>query len=713
METDNVPKHTSQILDMFNDRGFDDTILFQKNKYSSRWHKVNSSIPENSSSIFIATEHMFLHSHESTSVSFVVDCDLYNWKELNERYELDKGSGPELLIQLMELALSGTGNEVDTRCRMQSLDELLTEIRGVYAFVLYHDNMVYLVRDTIGVKPLWYNISTGLAFASEKKFLSELGYDHVRELGPRDMICYDPEKGTVTTYNRDFLSPTPEHRFPVKRLRSDLSELLRDAISVRIPEERFGILFSGGVDSTIISRICQQICDKTNVSITCYTVGLQQEQISPDVHYARTVADELGIPLKICEIGLGEVEDYLKVIVPLIEEPSVPKAGVALTMYAASVAAARDGIRFLFSGAGADELFAGYDRYKRSDDINNDCYRDILEMHEKNTYRDDVVASATGTVLRFPYLDQALVEYALRIPAEYKINDKQNKLVLRAMGEELGISNTITQRNKQAAQYGSRFDKAIKKLAKKRGYRYKTGYLESLCETSKPKLGVLFSSGKDCHYAMHLMQQRGYPIECLITLKSRNPDSYMFHTPNIDLAQLQARAMDMPLLEWMTEGEKEVELADLRSAIKQATQDFGIKGIVTGALYSNYQKSRIENICEELGIDAFSPLWHMDQEKEMRELLDIGFEFIFSSVAAYGLNISWVGRTITSNDIDRLARLNDKIGLNVAGEGGEFESFVVNGPMYKKRININKYDVIELDEYTVRLTIKDAELADR
>lgn len=132
------------------------------------------------------------------------------------------------------------------------------------------------------------------------------------------------------------------------------------------------------------------------------------------------------------------------------------------------------------------------------------------------------------------------------------------------------------------------------------------------------KLGVLFSSGKDSNYALHIMQERGYSIECLITIKSRNPDSYMFHTPNIDLARLQAEAMGLPLLETFTEGEKELELEDLKNAIIQAQKEFGIEGIVTGALYSSYQKDRIEDICNELGLESFSPLWHMDQEQEMR-----------------------------------------------------------------------------------------------
>jgi asparagine synthase (glutamine-hydrolysing) len=110
---------------------------------------------------------------------------------------------------------------------------------------------------------------------------------------------------------------------------------------------------------------------------------------------------------------------------------------------------------------------------------------------------------------------------------------------------------------------------------------------------------------------------------------------------------------------------------------------------------------------------VFSPLWHIDQEKEMQQLLDLGFKFIFSSIAAYGLDKSWVGRIIRKTDIDRLVRLNEEIGLNVAGEGGEFESFVTDGPMYKKRIGIKDMEIVELDEYTAKVLIKDAVLLDK
>jgi asparagine synthase (glutamine-hydrolysing) len=305
------------------------------------------------------------------------------------------------------------------------------------------------------------------------------------------------------------------------------------------------------------------------------------------------------------------------------------------------------------------------------------------------------------------------VDYCLKIPAQYKINDEQNKLILRLLADDIGIPAQVSQRKKQAAQYGSRFDKAIGKLAKKCGYRTKTEYLKQFCEQPKLKLGVLFSSGKDSNYAMYIMQQQNYAIECLITIKSQNQDSYMFHTPNIDLARLQAEAMGMPLIEELTLGEKEKELDDMKNAIIRAKNEFGIEGIVSGALYSNYQRERIERICDELGLKSFSPLWHIDQEKEMHQLLDIGFEFIFSSVAAYGLNKSWVGRIIEKKDIDKLVKLNKKVGLNVAGEGGEFESFVTDGPMYHKKIEIREMEVIERDEYTANVVITNAVLVDK
>jgi len=120
--------------------------------------------------------------------------------------------------------------------------------------------------------------------------------------------------------------------------------------------------------------------------------------------------------------------------------------------------------------------------------------------------------------------------------------------------------------------------------------------------------------------------------------------------------------MNIPLIEQKTLGEKEKELKDLEKAISAAKKKHKIEGVVTGALYSTYQRDRIEKICDKLGLKMFSPLWHFGQEREMRQLVREGFKFLMSSIAAEGLNKNWLGRIITNKDVDKLSELNKKIG---------------------------------------------------
>lgn len=226
-------------------------------------------------------------------------------------------------------------------------------------------------------------------------------------------------------------------------------------------------------------------------------------------------------------------------------------------------------------------------------------------------------------------------------------------------------------------------------------------------------LGALISGGKDSLFAAYLMQKQNHKIKCVITIESENPNSYMFHTPNISMTSLQAQAMGLPLIKAKTKGEKEKELNDLSDAIKKAKEEQKIEGIITGALYSQYQRKRIESLCEKLGLEVFSPLWQIEQEKEMRQLLREGFSIIISSIACYGLDKSWLGRILTEKDIDRLLQLNKKYGINISGEGGEFESLVLDCPMFSKKIQIKNKEINEENENTASIIIKDAELVEK
>lgn len=202
------------------------------------------------------------------------------------------------------------------------------------------------------------------------------------------------------------------------------------------------------------------------------------------------------------------------------------------------------------------------------------------------------------------------------------------------------------------------------------------------------KAAILFSGGKDSVYSAYLAKKAGYELACLISIISENQDSYMFHTPSIEKTKKQAEAMDVPLIIDKTKGEKEIELEDLERAIKKAKDDYQVDTIVTGALYSEYQASRIKKICDKLELECFNPLWHKNEIEYLNELVENDFKIIVTGIAAYPLDQSWLGREINKEFIKEVAELEEKYEIHPAGEGGEFETFVLNCPLFKRELKI-------------------------
>jgi len=202
------------------------------------------------------------------------------------------------------------------------------------------------------------------------------------------------------------------------------------------------------------------------------------------------------------------------------------------------------------------------------------------------------------------------------------------------------------------------------------------------------KCAVLFSGGKDSCYSTYLAKQKGYEIKCLISVFSKNKESYMFHIPCISQTKKQARVMKIPLLIQKTKGKKETELKDLKKAISKAKEKFRIQAIVTGAIKSNYQAKRIKKICKDLNLKCFNPLWHKDEFEYLNELIKSRFEIIIVGVSAYPLDNSWLGKKINDDFIDEIKKLHEKYKIHPAGEGGELETFVLNCPLFKKGLKI-------------------------
>ncbi|MEW6295861.1 MAG: diphthine--ammonia ligase [Candidatus Diapherotrites archaeon] len=207
-------------------------------------------------------------------------------------------------------------------------------------------------------------------------------------------------------------------------------------------------------------------------------------------------------------------------------------------------------------------------------------------------------------------------------------------------------------------------------------------------------VGVLFSGGKDSCYALFkAMQEKESMVVCLISIISRNPESFMFHTPNIWVTELQAQAIGLPLVKQETAGVKEEELKDLKKAIEKAKKKFKLEGIVTGAIESVYQSQRIQKICSELNLKCINPLWKKSQKQLLEELLENNFKVIISGIFAFPLNEKWLGRELDEWTVKELVGLQEKFKLSPSGEGGEIETTVLDTPFFKKRIEVIESEI--------------------
>lgn len=200
------------------------------------------------------------------------------------------------------------------------------------------------------------------------------------------------------------------------------------------------------------------------------------------------------------------------------------------------------------------------------------------------------------------------------------------------------------------------------------------------------KVAALFSGGKDSVFSVYIAMQHGWDVTHLVTVLPENKDSWMFHSINIHLTDKLAEAMGVPLVKRITIGKKEEELEDLKNILS----GLDIDGVISGAIASEYQRTRIEKICYELGIKSFTPIWHKDQELILRDQISAGFKIIVVGIFAQGFDKTWLGKTIDESCIDELVKLQEKYGINIAGEGGEFETLVLDGPLFKKKLVLDE-----------------------
>lgn len=358
---------------------------------------------------------------------------------------------------------------------------ILKKLNGSYAFTVAFPHKVLVGRDTTGTYPLYYGENKSFcAVASERKALWKIGISNVHSFPPGNTAIIDQAGFTFDPVAA--LRPLPQAKIRMADATKHLRNLLEESTRERVSnEERVAVAFSGGLDSSIMAVLAKL----SGVSVNLISVGLEGESENERVKEA---AETLGLPLTSQTYTVADVENVLPKVLWLIEESNIMKIGVAIPFFWTAGVSSKLGFRVLLAGQGADELFGGYHRYLTEyardgpEKVEETLFDDTAMSHETNFQRDESVCAYHKVELRLPFADTRVVRFALSLPLSLKIDsfkDELRKRVLRQVARDLGIPASIADKPKKAVQFATGVDKAVKKLAWRKGLK-PGSYIEKL-----------------------------------------------------------------------------------------------------------------------------------------------------------------------------------------------------------------------------------------
>lgn len=436
--------------------------------------------------------------------------EIYNYKELRRQLQsshtLISETDSEVIVHLLEEHFA------KTKDLLSAIKKTVSELDGVYAIVIRDKETgdIALVRDVMGVRQLYYGHNEQLvAFASEKKALWKIGLrEPTLRVNPGSALIIMPN-GSLSEQHKVAKNPISDQKVRYKTLSSAVKvykRALMASMRKRTQDfDRIGIIFSGGIDSVIIAWLAKKMVRE----VICYTGGVEG---SSDIAFARKIAKKLDLKLRVNELTKNEVEEMIPDVINTIEHTNAGQVEVAIPVYAAVKLAHEDGIKVMFSGQAADELFGGYSWYGKIvseggySGLRHYMNEDLQLLYKETLEREDKITMAHSIEMREPFLDLKLIRLSMKIDLRLNVrgmSDAFGKHVHRKLAQELGIPREIAYRSKEAAQHGSGIHQVIDLIARKHGFdesTVSTKYLDLLKSREKvgssQRYGYLFENEK-------------------------------------------------------------------------------------------------------------------------------------------------------------------------------------------------------------------------
>ncbi|MFX1520094.1 MAG: asparagine synthase-related protein [Promethearchaeota archaeon] len=413
---------------------------------------------------------------EKTELAVIFDGEIYNkdfFSEYLTEYSMETDSDAELIFHLFKKVISSFD-------LISTLRKMILMLEGVYVFIILWHNRLIITRDPIGVRPLYFvKTPECILFSSQRKPLlfqtsENIFYEDIQSVH-QGRIYVVSESGDIAEFRGGDLQKGQILDTPLNKMIQSLEGHFRFAIKRRLTdhEEKFGVLYSGGLDSSILTNYISEY----DLDFCLYTSGFQN---SPDLEHAMDAFSTVDATLKINELSLEDFEAEIPRILFYIEKPEIMQINIATPVHFSTLLAKNDDVHLLFSGQGLDEIFGGYARHV--DTVKSKGYEALYEQlwKEFETFppitleRDDALSKAHRTISRMPFLDQRIVEYAMKIPASFKVYNIGKtfvrKWIVRKLAENLHLPKRVYKRKKVAMQFGSGTATALGKIAQLNGF---------------------------------------------------------------------------------------------------------------------------------------------------------------------------------------------------------------------------------------------------
>jgi asparagine synthase (glutamine-hydrolysing) len=347
-------------------------------------------------------------------------------------------------------------------------ENVLEKKGGSYVFAIAQQDKLIVGRDVFGATPLYYGENEAVcAVASERKALWKIGLQNVMSFPPGQLAIVGKQGFSFHVVKE--LRVPPREKLDMETATRALQTLLMESTRKQVSDiECAAVAFSGGVDSSVVAALAKHV----GINVHLVSVGLEDQ---PEVMFTEQAAEALDLPVHIQTYSVSELEETFAKVLWLTEETNPINACIAVPFFWLAETSNKLGYPVLLAGQGADELFGGYQRYLTEyeksgvEAVEQQMFFDVKNAYNANFQRDNQVCAYHGVELRLPFIDRAVVDFALRLPLRFKINsteDKLRKRILRRVAKNIDVPSFMADKPKKAVQYTTGVTKALQRIAK-------------------------------------------------------------------------------------------------------------------------------------------------------------------------------------------------------------------------------------------------------